>query len=129
MAQVFVRPIRPHFDAEYADLSGVPMNDDVDPILITEPPFFFIKGIADLVAKKTPSRFVSIVSFQSWKLISSSFADGPEIPALFINALMLHAFFSISLKNFFICCSSETSTLWQSILGLFLENLFYIYLL
>ena len=48
MAQVLVKPINPHFVAEYEDRRGVPMNEEVEPIFIIDPPPADLKrGIAD----------------------------------------------------------------------------------
>ena len=55
--------------------------------------------MADLVARKTPSKLTFNVSFHSLKSISSSFPEGPEIPALLINTSMLLNLSFISLKK------------------------------
>ena len=83
------------------DLKGSFLKkEDVEPILIIEPPlFFFKKSTANFVIKNVPFKLTSIVFFQSLKSISSNFAEEPDIPALLISASIFLFFSFISLKK------------------------------
>ena len=65
------------------------MNDEVEPIFIIDPPPADLKrGIADLVQRNVPFKLTLNVFFQSSKLVSSSLADGPALPALLMSELI-----------------------------------------
>ena len=65
------------------------MNDEVEPIFIIDPPPADLKrGIADLVLRNVPFKLTFNVFCQSLKLVSSSLADGPAMPALLMRALI-----------------------------------------
>ena len=120
IAQVFVKPIKPHFEAAYEERRGVPMNDEVEPILIIDPPpDSFSRGIADLLQRNAPFKLTLIVCFQSMKSVSSSLAEGPAMPALLINALISPKCFLTAAKRDKTSSSSDTSAFKAMTSGLF----------
>ena len=81
IAHVLVRPTSPHFDAVYAERSGVPKKEELEPMLMMDPPpDFLINGMAAFEHIKVPVRLILIVSSHSFVSISSSFTDGPAMP-------------------------------------------------
>jgi len=63
------------------------MKEDVDPILMMDPPPDSLSNsIADFEHKNVPVKLTLIASSQSFKSMSSNLTDGPGIPALFMSA-------------------------------------------
>ena len=65
----------------------MPIKDEVEPILMIDPPPDFLSsGIADLEHKNVPFKLTFMVFSQSSRDVSPSIAEGPATPALFMSA-------------------------------------------